>query len=168
VSASLDESDHSTGRLASPWGTWSLVASQRGIVRVAFTTASVHAAEAQADQARHILTAAREQILAYLRGKRRTFDLPLDLGDATEFQRRVWAACEAIPYGATTTYGELAESIGAPRGARAVGQALGSNPVPILIPCHRIIASDGSFGGYGGGLAVKRALLALERTSAAD
>ncbi len=138
-----------------------------GIARIAFTAAPVHIAEGEPDSARHILTAARQQIEAYLRGERRQFDVPLDLGDATGFQRRVWMACEAIPYGATTTYGELARSIGTPRGAQAVGQALGSNPVPILIPCHRITASDGELGGYGGGLALKRALLALERTWAA-
>ncbi|MGC9360033.1 MAG: methylated-DNA--[protein]-cysteine S-methyltransferase [Anaerolineae bacterium] len=167
MSAPLQDDRYATGQVASPWGPWSLIASPRGIVRVAFATEPANAAETGEDEAWRILTGTREQILAYLRGERRQFDVPLDLGDATEFQRRVWEACEAIPYGATTTYGKLADSIGAPKGARAVGQALGSNPVPILIPCHRIIASDGSLGGYGGGLALKRALLALERTWAA-
>jgi methylated-DNA-[protein]-cysteine S-methyltransferase len=81
---------------------------------------------------------------------------------ATDFQRRVWAACAQVPYGATATYAELARIVGSPQGARAVGQALGANPLPVLVPCHRILASDGTLGGYGGGLPMKRGLLALE------
>jgi len=151
-----------------PWGPWLLVASSSGIVRVSLTTAGQQYAPGPgSDEAGDILATAREQILAYLRGERHRFDVPLDLGEATQFQRRVWEACEAVPYGATMTYTDLAETIGTPRAARAVGQALGKNPVPVLIPCHRIVASDGSLGGYGGGLALKRALLALERTMTA-
>jgi len=77
----------------------------------------------------------------------------------------VWDACARVPYGTTASYADLARAVRSPRAARAVGQALGANPLPILIPCHRILASDGSLGGYGGGLAMKRGLLALEGIS---
>lgn len=153
------------GLVSTPWGPWWLVASPRGVVRLALAGPGTQdAPHSVPTEAARILARAQEQLQAYLDGKRCSFDLPLDLPKATLFQRRVWGACAAVPYGATVTYGALALSIGSPQAARAVGQALGSNPVPVLIPCHRVIASDGSLGGYGGGLALKRALLALERT----
>ena len=101
------------------------------------------------------------ELTEYLSGRRRTFDLPLSPG-GTPFQRQVWEALTAIPYGETRTYGEVAAAIGRPRAVRAVGQADHRNPRPILIPCHRVVGADGSLTGYAGGLALKRALLALE------
>ena len=89
-------------------------------------------------------------------------DIPLDLAEATPFQRSVWEAARAIPWGKTISYRGLAEQIGKPNAARAVGQALGRNPIPILIPCHRILAGDGCLGGFSAGLDWKRHLLALE------
>jgi len=103
-----------------------------------------------------------EQLHEYLRGERRGFDLSLDLR-GTPFQLDVWKATRAVPYGETRSYGEIASSIGRPRAARAVGQALGANPIPIVIPCHRIIGSSGNLRGFGGGLPLKERLLALER-----
>lgn len=103
-----------------------------------------------------------EQLHEYLRGERRGFDLSLDLR-GTPFQLDVWKATRAVPYGETRSYGEIASSIGSPRAARAVGQALGANPIPIVIPCHRIIGSSGNLRGFGGGLPLKERLLALER-----
>lgn len=112
--------------------------------------------------ARAGLEAAQAQLAAYLEGRLQRFDLPLrPLG--TEFQRRAWAALQTIPYGATWSYGEQAAALGAPKASRAVGAANGRNPLPIVIPCHRVIGGDGSLTGFGGGLAVKRWLLALER-----
>ena len=105
--------------------------------------------------------AAADQLDAYFEGERTTFDLPL-APVGSEFQQRVWAALQEIPYGQTESYGELAERIGSPGAARAVGLANGKNPIGILIPCHRVVGADGSLTGYGGGLDRKRQLLDLE------
>jgi methylated-DNA-[protein]-cysteine S-methyltransferase len=102
------------------------------------------------------------QLAEYFAGRRRTFDLPL-APRGTEFQQTVWAALTRIPYGSTLSYGELARRIGKPQASRAVGLANGANPLPIVVPCHRVIGADGSLTGFGGGLDAKRKLLALER-----
>jgi len=107
--------------------------------------------------------ALQKKFNAYFSGKPVTFDEPLDLERATPFQREVWKALRAIPYGQLRSYKEIAEAIGRPTAPRAVGQAAGSNPLPIIIPCHRVIAHDGSLGGYSAGLGWKKKLLALER-----
>jgi methylated-DNA-[protein]-cysteine S-methyltransferase len=103
-----------------------------------------------------------EQLDAYFEGERREFDLELDLVGTT-FQRRVWEALLTIPYGETRSYGYIAEQIGSPGAFRAVGLANGSNPIGIIVPCHRVIGANGSLTGYGGGLERKRVLLELER-----
>jgi methylated-DNA-[protein]-cysteine S-methyltransferase len=112
------------------------------------------------------LNPAREQLSAYFAGESRSFDLRLD-SRGTEFQRRVWDALRAVPFGETVSYAELARRIGAPRAVRAVGAAVGRNPISIVVPCHRIIGSDGDLTGYAGGLASKRWLLEHERTAKA-
>jgi O-6-methylguanine DNA methyltransferase len=104
------------------------------------------------------------QVLEYLEGKRTRFELVLDLR-GTPFQRSVWAALEAIPYGETRSYAQIARQIGKPAAVRAVGAANGANPVPLIVPCHRVIAADGRLGGYGGGLELKRRLLAMEQSA---
>ncbi len=103
-----------------------------------------------------------EQLEAYFAGRLTRFDLELETG-GTPFQRRVWDALQGIPYGATTTYAELAVELGEPRAVRAVGTANGRNPISIIIPCHRVIGTDGSLTGYGGGLPRKHWLLAHEQ-----
>ena len=103
-----------------------------------------------------------KQLTSYFAGKLRQFDLAL-APQGTPFQQQVWRALCDIPYGETTSYGELARRIGNPKAVRAVGLANGSNPISIVIPCHRVIGSNGSLVGYGGGLPIKQALLALER-----
>jgi O-6-methylguanine DNA methyltransferase len=108
-----------------------------------------------------------EQLLEYLAGERTDFDLPLDLR-GTEFQRRVWAALQEIPFGERRSYRDIAKAIGHPKAVRAVGAANGSNPVSLVVPCHRVINSDGKLGGYGGGLALKARLLAMESRPGAD
>lgn len=105
--------------------------------------------------------AVERQLREYFASKRRTFDLELMM-PGTPFQRDVWSALRAIPYGETISYAELAARLGKPRAVRAVGSANGANPVPIVVPCHRVIGSDGSLTGFGGGLDLKRRLLALE------
>lgn len=107
------------------------------------------------------------QLKEYFRGTRTTFDLPLRFSRGSEFERRVWQALLEIPYGATTTYGELAAALGEPGAARAVGAANGRNPIAIIVPCHRVVGAGGRLTGYGGGLPRKRALLALEGAAAA-
>jgi len=102
------------------------------------------------------------QIKGYFAGRRRTFDVPVDLRRLTPFQRRVLAAARRVPGGRVVSYGEIARRIGKPRASRAVGQALGRNPVPIIIPCHRVISGGGGLGGYTGGLDIKKKLLAIE------
>lgn len=108
------------------------------------------------------LAPAVEQLEQYFAGQRTTFDLRIE-PEGTPFQRRVWTALVTIPYGATTTYGELARIIGQPRGSRAVGLANGRNPISIVVPCHRVVGANGCLVGYGGGLPRKAALLDLER-----
>jgi methylated-DNA-[protein]-cysteine S-methyltransferase len=107
-----------------------------------------------------VLEAAR-QLDEYFARRRREFDLPLWL-TGTDFQRQVWLALADIPYGETISYAELARWVGRPTAYRAVGQANGANPIAVILPCHRVIAADGSIGGYGGGLSTKRRLLDLE------
>jgi len=107
------------------------------------------------------------QLKAYLGGKRTDFDCPLDLG-GTPFQRRVWAALMKIPYGETRSYQDIARAIGHARAYRAVGNANGANPVPLIVPCHRVIESNGGLGGYGQGLGFKKKLLDLEKTHASS
>ncbi len=105
--------------------------------------------------------AAREQLLEYFAGDRKNFDLPLQL-TGTEFQLNVLKELQQIPYGETTSYADIAERIGKPKAVRAVGAANGRNPIPIIVPCHRVIGSNGDLTGFGGGLETKEALLRLE------
>jgi methylated-DNA-[protein]-cysteine S-methyltransferase len=102
-----------------------------------------------------------QELEEYFAGRRERFELPLAFG-GTGFQREVWKALLAIPYGETVSYTQLAERIGRPRAVRAVGAANGANPIPIIVPCHRVIGRDGSLTGFGGGLPLKRRLLELE------
>jgi methylated-DNA-[protein]-cysteine S-methyltransferase len=104
---------------------------------------------------------AARQLREYFSGKRTEFDLPL-APEGTGFQRSVWQRLQEIPYGETISYGELAKRVGNPKASRAVGAANGQNPIPIVIPCHRVIGANGKLTGFGGGLPVKEALLALE------
>jgi O-6-methylguanine DNA methyltransferase len=107
--------------------------------------------------------ALRGKLRAYLRGEKVSFDFPLDLKGVTSFQKDVWDQTRRIPYGTTISYQKLAAELGKPHRARAVGRALGSNPIPLLIPCHRVVHEDGGLGGYTGGLEWKRRLLAIEQ-----
>jgi methylated-DNA-[protein]-cysteine S-methyltransferase len=150
--------------LESPFGPLTLVGGDDGLRRLYFPGPGPALDENDHDP--DALTAATEQLEQYFNGERTTFELPLDY-HGTPFQQRVWRALQKIPYGTTTTYGALAQDLGdgksgGARDARAVGAAVGATPIPIVIPCHRVIGADGSLTGYGGGLRRKRALLALE------
>jgi methylated-DNA-[protein]-cysteine S-methyltransferase len=144
-----------------------LVPTPLGVVAVA-VDGSGRLVEIRLDGARpegvrdmHSCAAARQQLEEYFAGTRRVFTLEL-LPHGTAFQQRVWRALQAIPFGTLRNYGDIARAIGQPNATRAVGQANGRNPLPIVVPCHRVIASDGTIGGYTGGLGIKHRLLALE------
>lgn len=111
-----------------------------------------------------ILKRAQTQLVEFLEGKRRELDFAVDLSEGTTFQRKVWRTILRIPYGRVRSYKWVAARVGGPRHARAVGLALGANPVPLIVPCHRVVAHDGSLGGFSCGLRIKRRLLALEGT----
>ena len=106
---------------------------------------------------------ARAELARYFEGRRVDLDIPLDLTEGTEFERRVWAAARRVPHGVVASYADVAREVAAPRATRAVGNALGKNPVPIVVPCHRILHADLSIGGFSSGLPWKRFLLELER-----
>lgn len=142
--------------IPSPLGPILLSADERGL-----TSIRIRAAAAPGDRAADCFREPARQLAAYFRGELKTFRLELH-PEGTEFQLAVWRELEKIPYGTTLSYGELAARIGRPAAGRAVGGANGRNPLPIVIPCHRVIAGDGSLGGYTGGLDIKRFLLALE------
>lgn len=114
------------------------------------------------DAAHPVLVAAMAQLDDYFAGRRTSFDLPLDLQHGTAFQQSVWKALLAIPRGASTSYGELGQRIGAPAAARAIGAAVGRNPLSVVVPCHRVLGAGGALTGYAGGLDRKTALLQLE------
>lgn len=153
-------------KMSSPIGPLYLVASESALRGVLWRKASVPMAESLAGSAPElrILARAVRQIEEYLAGKRRDFDLPLEL-DGTEFQKRVWAQLARIPYGETWSYAKLATRIRNEKAVRAVGTANGRNPISLIIPCHRVIASDGTLGGYAGGLSIKSRLLELEQNA---
>jgi methylated-DNA-[protein]-cysteine S-methyltransferase len=137
--------------------------SPRGVRRIEFgPLPSGHASDAR-DAWPPLLEGAIGQIEEYLARDRREFDLPLDFPDTTSpFQQDVYDRLLRVPYGHVVSYARIARDIGKPDQARAVGQAVGANPIPIVVPCHRVVASDGTLTGFGGGLPVKAALLKLE------
>jgi methylated-DNA-[protein]-cysteine S-methyltransferase len=155
----------------SPVGALLLAQTDHGLARLAYVDGdeeSVLAAVATRLSPRLLrapgrLDGARRELDEYFCGRRTTFDLALDLRRLTAFTRRVLTVTAAIPYGSVSTYREVATQAGSPRGSRAAGNALGSNPLPIVLPCHRVLHTSGGLGGYTGGLERKRTLLALER-----
>ena len=156
-----------------PVGELLLAATPRGLVRVAFRVEGHDAALAllarevspRILRAPSRLDAAAREIEEYFAGRRSTFDLPLDLRLAHGFRRRVLAHLARIRYGTTASYTQIARRAGSPGAVRAVGTACARNPLPIVVPCHRVLRSDGTLGGYAGGLDAKRALLDLEASA---
>lgn len=152
-----------------PWGYVEIAASEKGVTSIDLSPSNRRTSSRQQQvgedgAAAALLTEAQTQLLAYIEGTRREFSLPVDMSAGTPFQRKVWKAITRIPYGRVRSYQWVATRLGGKQYARAVGMALGANPVPILVPCHRIIAHDGSLGGFGCGLPMKRRLLKLEGT----
>ncbi len=154
--------------VGSPLGDLRLVASTRGLAGLWFVQRQRHEPPAerlaawQTVASHPVLDAAARQLGEYFHGRRQRFDLALDLEQGTPFQRSVWRALLAIPAGATTSYGTLATGLGRPQAVRALGAAVGRNPLSIIVPCHRVVGSNGSLTGYAGGLDRKQALLELE------
>jgi methylated-DNA-[protein]-cysteine S-methyltransferase len=154
----------------SPFGPLLVAATGRGLLRLAFPEEQPDAVLERIAQrvsprileARAPLDAVRRELDEYFAARRTGFALPIDRTLMGEFQRRILGATEAIPYGSTLTYAEVAARSGSPRGFRAAGNALGANPIPIVVPCHRVLRTGGGLGGYGGGLERKRFLLDLE------
>ncbi len=152
--------------VASPLGLLRLIAREGAITHIRLPIDPGPTPDSPAaggdDPSSAILREAARQLDEYFVGQRRTFELPL-APEGTPFQRAAWAALTAIPFGETRSYGDQARAIGRPKAVRAVGGANGRNPIAIVVPCHRVIGSDGSLTGYGGGEAAKRWLLAHER-----
>ena len=159
-----------------PWGLMGLAASNKGLIHLQSVTPSEKAYVnflkrsfvnlPKKDSTR--LKPATDQLRLYLKGKLRSFDVPLDFFTGTTFQKQVWRKLVSIPYGETRSYAWLARSVNRPNAHRAVGNANGKNPLSILLPCHRVVQSNGNLGGYSGGLHIKRYLLELEKTGRAS
>lgn len=142
---------------AMPMGRLTIAASERGVTNVKFGDVKMDCPRKPSA----LTNEAATQLQEYFAGKRRAFDVPLD-PHGTDFQRAVWQTLSLIPYGETRTYADIAQQVGSPKGFRAVGMANNKNPVPIIVPCHRVIGADGKLVGYAGGVKIKRYLLELE------
>ncbi len=165
------EADIGYGTIDSPFGKLLAATTAGGLVRLAFPEESVEdvldrlatrISPRIVESPSATLDPLRRELEEYFEGARRSFEMSLDWSLIGPFAGRVLRATAAIPYGGYSTYSEIAAQAGSPRGSRAAGNALGSNPIPIVIPCHRVLRSGGSLGGYGGGLDRKRHLLGLE------
>ncbi len=157
-------------RVDSPVGRVWVAATEMGVCKISLgaersgaflSWLSQHVHPLQVVEDAELMTVATSQLDEYFSGARRSFDLPLDV-HGTAFQTAVWSQVARIPYGATASYGDVAQLVGRPKASRAVGAALGANPLPIVIPCHRVIGSGGALVGFGAGLDAKETLLRLE------
>jgi methylated-DNA-[protein]-cysteine S-methyltransferase len=151
--------------MQSPLGALLLAATERGLCGIRFDGRSPTARPTEMwIESEEALQPYRAELESYFRGDLREFTCPLDLC-GTEFQKRCWEALRKIPYGKVCSYGDIAREVGSPKAFRAVGQANHNNPVPIIVPCHRVIGSNGKLTGFGGGLDIKEKLLELEQIS---
>lgn len=157
-------------RLESPIGMIWVASTETGVCKISLgaersgaflSWLSKHVPGGEPYEDPELMALATSQLEEYVSGARRSFDLPLDVR-GTAFQRAVWSQVIRIPYGATSTYGDIAQLVGKPKASRAVGRAVGANPLPLVIPCHRVIGSGGALVGFGSGLDVKETLLRLE------
>jgi len=148
--------------IETPFGLFAAWADQEGrLLRFAFRSAGAEQVDPEAERNSAALEEVRRQVAEYSQGKRQIFEFELN-AEGPEFDKRVWRALSDIPFGHTTSYGAIAKTIGQPDAARAVGAANGANPIALIVPCHRVIGSDGSLTGFGGGLPLKRRLLEHE------
>ncbi len=152
-------------RTESPVGELTLVAHEKALMAVLWPDdkpGRVKLAQMNPDHEHPIFLETKKQLAEYFKGQRRIFSIPLQ-PEGTEFQKKVWRALQDIPYGSTLSYRQLAEIVGNPKSCRAVGSANGKNPLSIVIPCHRVIGSNGKLSGFAGGLTAKEYLIALEK-----
>ena len=149
-----------SSEFSSPVGRLVLEGDDHVLTRIGFGAPTAPAGDAAS------IAAAAIQLEQYFAGERTEFELEIEPQYGTPFERRVWEAVSEIPYGETATYAEIAAAIGSPAACRAVGRANGHNPIALVVPCHRVVGSDGSLIGYAGGLPMKRALLGIERATA--
>ena len=150
--------------IPSPIGRLKLVASDKGLAAVLWDNdrpLPIHLADLVENPVHATLLYAEKELNQYFSGKRKVFSVGLDMR-GTHFQKQVWEALLAIPFGETRSYGQIANQLGNPKATRAVGAANGQNPIPIIVPCHRVIGANGKLTGFGGGLEIKDQLLALE------
>ena len=145
--------------LDTPLGTLQIEATERGLCGIWFPSRSIN--QERTSGKNRVISLAKQELNAYFAGDLTTFSVPLDW-QGTRFQESVWQALLAVPYGKTVTYGDVARAIGRPRSSRPVGGAVGKNPLPIIVPCHRVVGSDRSLTGFTGGLDIKIRLLELE------
>lgn len=158
------------GYIDSPLGELGLAAGEHGLVCISLGTPldlpqvfnNRHDKGGGKHDPAKLLQQACDELVEYLLSAREKFETPLDLSSGTEFQRTVWRRLRKVKFGEATSYGELAEAVGRPGAMRAVGNAVGSNPLPIIIPCHRVLAHGGKLGGFSGGLGRKKQLLKIE------
>ncbi len=150
--------------LHTPIGRLHIVVSDKALLHIYFPGETW--IEKYTRDAKHpLIVATKKQLQEYFAGKRKKFDLPIE-AEGTAFQRKAWTVLKKIPYGKTISYSEEALLAGVPKAVRAIGSANGSNPLPIVVPCHRVVAKGGGLGGYGGGLIIKKKLLQLELSPA--
>ena len=145
--------------LDTPLGTLQIEATERGLCGIWFPSRSIN--QGPTPGKNRVIYLAKQELNAFFAGELKTFSVPLDWY-GTQFQESVWQALLAVPFGKTVTYGDVARAIGRPRSSRPVGGAVGKNPLPIIVPCHRVIGSDRSLTGFTGGLDIKIRLLELE------
>ena len=150
---------------ASPIGDLTIYADDTHITGLYFEDPKYPPREEAREGSNKVVTEARRQLDKYFAGKLREFDLPLK-PEGTDFQLKVWKKLSTIPYGVTWSYGDLAKKLGAPQASRAVGAANGRNPIPVIVPCHRVIGANGTLTGFGGGIPRKKFLLELEGRTA--
>lgn len=170
VAAGRDLLDVAIGSADSPLGELLVAVTPRGLLRIAYPGEGLQrvlgelasAVSPRILESASATDEARRELDEYFAGRRRVFDVPVDFSLTRGFTRRTLRAATRVPYGELVSYGELARRVGSPRAARAIGNALGSNPIPIVVPCHRIVRTGGKLGGYTGGIERKLALLQLE------
>jgi methylated-DNA-[protein]-cysteine S-methyltransferase len=143
-------------------GAFRIQFSSRGLARLEFCRTGAKLVTSKRQHSVSVPYNMERQLKQYSKGKSVLWKVPLDLSSGTEFQQKVWRVLMTIPRGETRSYGWVAKKVGKPGASRAVGTACGANPVPVIVPCHRVIAGDGSIGGFGGGLPMKRRLLQSE------
>lgn len=162
----MNEVQYFSKIIDSPVGKLKLIGSSKGLHSISWLSdkpPKFNLPEITENNSYALFSEVEKQLNEYFQGERKDFDIKLDLGYGTSFQQKVWDALTKIPYGEVRTYGQQAVLVGSPKAVRAVGSANGRNLIPIIIPCHRVIASGGKLGGFGGGLENKKILLELER-----